>query len=88
MAAIAIAHGGDPDRFAGQRTNTPTWLRQARHRVRNTSGPGRVATTGLAFRVLPHGVDLLGLLRKFAHRFSDAPVKGVRQSPAQNSCTM
>ena len=39
-------------------------------------------TTGLAFRVPPHGVDLLGLLHKFAHRFSDAPVKGVRQSPA------
>lgn len=62
----------------GNAQNTPTWLRQARHRVCATpAAQAAWQTTGLAFRVLPHGVDLLGLLRKFAHRFSDAPVKGV-----------
>lgn len=48
----------------------PTWLRQARHRVCAAAAAQArwlACWPGLTFRVLPHGVDLLALLRKFAH---------------------
>lgn len=48
----------------------PAWLRQARHRVcASTIAQARwqASWPDLNFRVLPHGVDLLALLRKFPH---------------------
>lgn len=48
----------------------PTWLRQARHRVcASTVAQARwqACWPGLTFRVLPHGVDMLALLGKFAN---------------------
>lgn len=48
----------------------PTWLRQARHRVCASAAAQarwQACWPELRFRVLPHGVDMLALLRKFAH---------------------
>lgn len=76
LAPTVVTLTGLPGKAQGV---LPGWLHQARHRV-CASAPARdgwqTCGPALAWRVLPHGVDLLALLRQFpqpAARLSAAP---------------